>query len=128
MGTKLSVFLLVSLLLSWSWPTGGASLKPKAAEPPVLHLPQLAKEAVQKGQSELTVPPGVYRLPADTHLRDIHDLTIHGTGVRLVRDSFDGSSLGLLRCNNVTLSGFTFDYDPLPFTQGTIVSRSSDGL
>ena len=124
----LFVFLLAGLLPGRVFLGAGASVRTTRAEPSVLHLDQLAKEAVRKGQSEITVSPGVYRLPPHAQLRDIHDLTIYGTDVRLLPASEVGNGLTLFRCNNLTLSGFTFDYDPLPFTQGTIVSRSSDGL
>ncbi len=56
---------------------------------------------------------------AQFHLEDVHDLTIEGKGARLL-NSPGNSLFTLAGCHNVVISGFTVDYDPLTFTQGTI--------
>ena len=70
----------------------------------------------------VTVPPGVYRL-CDTESRgikisDIKDAVILAEGVTLVLKPAQG--LKFEGCKNVRVKGLTVDYDPLPFSQGTI--------
>lgn len=73
--------------------------------------------------SEIVIPPGTYRTPAGgiklTGLRDVH---IKADGVTLLATNPKSTALSFENCTNVTLQGLTVDYDPLPFTQGTLTS------
>src|SRR5690606_17311275 len=94
-------------------------------------LQTLIDRAIEQGDAELVIPPGEYRLtpPAE---RAPH-LTIHGaenlrivaTGVTLVCTKLN-LAVDVEDCRNLTLEGLTIDYDPLPFTQGTIAGVSED--
>jgi hypothetical protein len=64
----------------------------------------------------------------NTHLTlfDAEDATIEGDGATLVMTD---PTRGAFRClgSSIAMSGLEFDYDPLPFTQGTIQALSDDG-
>lgn len=72
--------------------------------------------------SRLTLPPGTYRLcdqPGKGLLfRDWENKEIVAEGVTLILKP--GQGVTLKDCRQVRLRGLTVDYDPLPFTQGTI--------
>ena len=83
--------------------------------------------AITAGASSVTIAPGDYRIGSSSNtilpIYGASDLTIIADGVNLIATdlkqviSFGGAS-------NVTLRGATIDYDPLPFTQGTVVNVS----
>ncbi len=70
----------------------------------------------------LTIPPGTYRL-CDTessgiNISGIEDAVMAAEGVTVVLKSPQG--LRFEDCKNVRVTGLTVDYDPFPFSQGTI--------
>lgn len=74
-------------------------------------------------ETKRAIPPGTYRLPeGGIVLRDLHDVEIDGTGVTLIATDLKSSALKVANSRNVKLKGFTIDYDPLPFTQGTVTA------
>ncbi|MGN6555956.1 MAG: right-handed parallel beta-helix repeat-containing protein [Verrucomicrobiota bacterium] len=86
--------------------------------------------------TKLVFPKRTYRLgrreDSDFQfaLKGIVGLTIDGNGSSLVLDPHNGI-FSLAKCRDVTIGGFEIDFNPLPFTQGTIVdvlpkSRSFD--
>jgi hypothetical protein len=89
---------------------------------------QLLKDlqmAIDDGQKVFCILPGHYRFARDSDVQrivisDIDGMQIEAKGVTFWFDL--ESSLILRNCSNVTLSGLTIDYDPLPFTQGTITA------
>lgn len=52
-------------------------------------------------------------------------LTIDGTGVHIVMTQFN-SAINLIRCTGITITNLTVDYNPLPFTQGTVSQISTN--
>ena len=48
---------------------------------------------------------------------------IEGNGTTLVFSDREGTTWSFDSCRNITLRGFTIDYDPLPFVQGRIWTR-----
>ena len=100
-----------------------------AAQPSVQ---QLIDEAIKTDQRQLTIPPGEYRVaPANevgphVTIRNAKDLAIDATGVTLICTTAN-QALRIEGSANVTIKGLAIDYDPLPFTQGTIVSMADDG-
>ena len=88
--------------------------------------------AIQAGPgSRVVLSPKTYRLlenPRSDYqldLTDVGGLIIEGNGARLINTP--SSNLIRLRgCQGVTVRGLTVDYDPLPFTQGTIVQVDAD--
>ncbi|NBS79715.1 hypothetical protein EBS57_07905, partial [bacterium] len=81
--------------------------------------------AVASGQSQVRIQPGVYTnivpVGSDPHLRlaNLSNLDIDATDVTLVCSRMV-RAIFIRDCTNVTLSGLTIDYVPLPMTQGTI--------
>lgn len=98
----------------------------QAAEPETKDVKALFQEIASK--TKPTIPAGTYRLPAGgIVLKDLHDVEIDGTGVKLVATDLKATALKLVNCRNITLRGFTVDYDPLPFTQGTVTAVDAKG-
>ena len=92
-------------------------------------LVQLTTEAALAGQKEVRWPEGTYRLSTKdgTHLRlsNLTNMRIDARGVTIICTKVK-PALALGGCTNVELIGLTIDYDPLPFTQGTVVAIDSD--
>ncbi len=82
-----------------------------------------------KGEKTITIPPGRYRVAP---VRGHHLVLSKLSGVRIVADGVElvctdtTRALTIAECAGVTVRGLTIDYDPLPFTQGRIVSLSAD--
>lgn len=102
-----------------------------AAAEDTVALQDLIDRAISAHESKLVIPRGIYRVtppkPQAPHLtlRNAKDLTIDATGVTLVCTTLN-QAVRLDGCSNVTIVGLTIDYDPLPFTQGTITRISDD--
>ena len=109
---------------------------PQQAEPVVRHdagtpfdLQGFIDQELQSGKQRIVIPPGRHRVtPKDKiHLilEDLSDIEIDATGAEMVCTETT-RALRINNCTNVTLRGLTIDYDPLPYTQGRIVSLSQD--
>lgn len=83
-----------------------------------------ALEAAKAGGT-VTLPAGRVRVEP-VRLQGAEGLTIVGDDTTLVFSNLDGFGLSFVDCRNLMLRGFSIDYDPLPFTQGTITSRADD--
>lgn len=82
--------------------------------------------ALKQGEKRIVIPPGVYRLDPQAggelwNLSNLKDVEIVADGVTLVGTKLM-RAISLFRCSGVTLRGLTIDYDPLPFTQGTVIA------
>ncbi|XHR29488.1 MAG: hypothetical protein ACFUZC_02790 [Chthoniobacteraceae bacterium] len=88
-------------------------------------LPGFIEAAVREGKTKVVLPPGTYRMDAPLLLRELKDIEIDGSNVLLVMNHSD-EALKIEKCDNVTVRGVSLDYDPLPFTQGTIQEVSPD--
>ncbi len=96
------------------------------------------KAAQESGvPARIVFPKGTYHFASDLELSyndgafqliGVHDLEIDGNGSELI---ITRSQMGLVYakgCTNIAVRNFTVDYDPLPFTQGTIESvNAGDG-
>jgi hypothetical protein len=84
---------------------------------------------LKAGNRRITVPPGRYRVtPRNAQhlvLRDLQDVQILADGVEMTCTETT-RALTVASCRNVTVRGLVIDYDPLPFTQGRIVSLTED--
>ncbi len=84
---------------------------------------------VQAGEKRIVVPPGRYRVKPQRAqhlaLKGLADVTLIADGVEMICTE-TSRALTLTGCTNVTVRGLSIDYDPLPFTQGRIVSLSAD--
>ena len=110
---KLKLILIyMTTLTALSWPTVAAE---------VTELQALIDEAISTQQAELVISPGRYLQDATLRLEDVQNLKILAKDVTLVMTEFV-PALALKQAQQVTVTGLTIDYDPLPFTQGTITA------
>jgi hypothetical protein len=84
-------------------------------------------DAVAAAAKTVTLPKGRVLVEGKLRVRGAKDLVIEGAGTTLVFSDRDGTTWSFDSCRNITLRGFTIDYDPLPFIQGRITGRSEDG-
>lgn len=92
-----------------------------------LDLAAIIGSAAGKTDSVVRLPAGEFRVPGRTVVvRGARGLTIDGTGAKLVFNKAEDAAIRFENCDGVTLRGFTIDYDPLPYTQGSIVEKAPD--
>lgn len=85
--------------------------------------------AAAKSKKNFNVPKGVYRFrdtviprqPTHIQLRNVNNFTIEGNDSLFIFER-QASCLKLTRCDNLTIKNLKFDFDPLPYTQGTVVA------
>ena len=86
-------------------------------------------QQVAAGERRIVIPPGRHRVsPNDrTHLRleNLRDIEIIAEDAEMICTETT-RAMSIKNCHNVALRGLTIDYDPLPFTQGRIVSMSNN--
>jgi hypothetical protein len=92
-------------------------------------LPTIVQKQLDAGAKKVVVPLGHYRLKP-THgvhwrLSGLKDVEIVAHGVEMVCTE-TRQAVRVEDCTNLKLSGLTIDYDPLPFTQGTITGLAED--
>jgi hypothetical protein len=85
-------------------------------------IQSLIDEANSRNEKSVVVPPGEYRLDTELRLNALHDFTLHAEGARLIFTHLKRGGVLVTDCENLTLRGFTLDYDPLPFTQAGITA------
>ena len=88
---------------------------------------EILDHAVETGVKRVMLPKGRVEVAGKLRVRGAKDLVIEGVGTTLVFADKDGTTWSFDSCRNITLRGFTIDYDPLPFVQGRITGRSKDG-
>ncbi|MEZ0275291.1 MAG: hypothetical protein ACAH88_10330, partial [Roseimicrobium sp.] len=109
-----SILLLLFTFLA----TSAAS----AAEPD-FDVSKALKTLASTPGAELQIPPGRYLLPkGGLVIEKCKGTTIHAIGVTFVATDLSAPALQFIKCENVTVKGLVIDFDPLPFTQGTITS------
>ncbi len=83
------------------------------------------------GNKEIIIPPGSYRVKPKRRqhlvLKDLNGVQIIANGVEMICTETT-RALTIDNCRDVTVRGLTIDYDPLPYTQGRIVSMSEDKM
>ena len=108
----------------------------KASKLPVITDIDLQKQifkAVEEHWPVLELPRGRYVLNRPLLIDRATDLTIEGNGSLLVYTIADNPKLPptfattIQNCRNLTIRNLTVDFDPLPFTQGTLINMSPDG-
>ena len=83
------------------------------------------------GPVQITFEPGVYHFASDTEkltkkdgalpLFGLTNLVVEGNGAEIIINRPHMCFVYAQGCTNIIVRNFTVDYDPLPFTQGTIV-------
>ncbi|MEX0745970.1 MAG: right-handed parallel beta-helix repeat-containing protein [Phycisphaeraceae bacterium] len=82
--------------------------------------------AIAEGAREVRIQPGTYHLYEQLEIRNASDLVIDGTDVNLVFTVSNLKAIRVARCENITIKGFTIDFDPLPFVQGPVTRINAD--
>ena len=88
---------------------------------------EILDNAVQSGAKVVELPAGRVVVEGKLHVQGAENLVIAGPDTTLVFSDIEGTTWSFNSCRNITLRGFTIDYDPLPFIQGRITGRSEDG-
>lgn len=85
-------------------------------------LQSLVDDAVARGESRVVFPSGEHRLNTALRLQGLSGITIDGSGARLVFTNLKDGGIAISDTKNLILRDLVIDFDPLPFTQGTIES------
>lgn len=91
----------------------------------------MVAEAIKRGDAKIVIPPGTYRLAPEGggkvvwSLQGAKNVEIIADGVSLVSTKLT-RAVNLDSCTKITIQGLTVDYDPLPFTQGTVTQVAED--
>lgn len=94
---------------------------------------QTAVKALGKGNAELRFDPGVYDVNPGggeysqkerpvLSLQGLENVVVDGQGASIL---IQRPSIGFLKgqgCRNIIVRNFSVDYDPLPFSQGTVIA------
>ena len=87
-------------------------------------------QAVLSGKEKVVLRPGVYRGRVDGNvfitIKDANSLEVDAGGVTMICEKLT-RAIEIHNCQNIQIRGLTVDYDPLPFTQGTIVEVDPAG-
>ncbi|HEY9250295.1 MAG TPA: hypothetical protein VIO38_14235, partial [Rariglobus sp.] len=86
---------------------------------------RLIRDAVQSGQTVVKLPAGVHRIDETILIKDAHNLVIDGSETTLVMTNRNRGLLHVGGGDQLTIRGLTLDYDPLPFTQGTVTKADT---
>ncbi|MBO4954181.1 MAG: S-layer homology domain-containing protein, partial [Clostridia bacterium] len=93
---------------------------------------KMINDAYAAGEKEVTIAPGAYRIkstPKGGHIRleNMKDFTINGEGVILLLQTQSANGFYMSDCENVTLDGFTLDWEKGAIMQGQIYNVDPDG-
>lgn len=96
-------------------------------------LNKVINDQIAAGVKEITVAPGAYRLksqPRGGHiaLYDVEGVTINGYGVSILGQTTTTNIFKLENCKDVTINGFTNDYEGGCIFQGQIYNIDPDGF
>ena len=83
------------------------------------------RDAIDRGDSKITIEPGFYRIGRDAVQSIIidgaRDFTVNAHGVHVIQESTT-AHLIVRNSINTTVRGFKFDLATLPFTQGVVTA------
>lgn len=87
-------------------------------------IARAAAEAAKAGPAHIVLnleKNASYRIKRPLAFRQLHGFELNGNGAQLINTTRSGT-LVISGCNHLTIRDLTIDYDPLPFTQGTITA------
>jgi parallel beta-helix repeat protein len=94
--------------------------------PPTSAVQRLIDDAIAQKKTQVALPAGVVRVGKGLRVTKADGLLIDGSRTTLVVTTPSEMALHVSRSREVMVYGLTIDYDPLPFTQGTIVAKADD--
>jgi hypothetical protein len=92
-----------------------------------ISVQEMLDRSVETAAAKIVLPEGRVEVAGKLRVRGARNFVIEGPGTTLVFADKDGTTWSFDSCRNITLRGFTIDYNPLPFIQGYITGRSEDG-
>jgi hypothetical protein len=105
--------------------TAGSADHDAAFAKAVAAISEAAAEAKKAGRPAHIVlnldRNAAYRIKRPIVLKQLSGIEVHGNGAQLINTA-RASTLQISDASHVTIRDLTIDYDPLPFTQGTIAS------
>ncbi|WP_298276845.1 right-handed parallel beta-helix repeat-containing protein [uncultured Bradyrhizobium sp.] len=87
-------------------------------------IAKAAAEAAKAGPAHIVLnleKNASYRIKRPLAFRQLYGFELNGNGAQLINTTRTGT-LVVSGCNRLTVRDLTIDYDPLPFTQGTITA------
>lgn len=93
-----------------------------------VNFTRLIRDAVKSGQPVLKLPAGIHRIDETVIVTEARNLEIDGTGTTLLMTSRRRGILYLAGGDHLTIRGLTLDYDPIPFTQGTVTKADTNSF
>lgn len=92
-------------------------------------MQQIIDQAIASGQASVTITPGRYEIQPSGKRSGVHlyfenarNLEVVATGVTWVFKDPAMAGVAFNGCDGLTIRGLTIDYDPLPYTQGSVVA------
>lgn len=82
---------------------------------------ELLDSARKDGKNAIVLPSGIHKLSGELRLQNLKDFTLDGNGATLLMAEYS-PAMRIEQCENLTIKNLTIDYDPLPHTQGTVLS------
>lgn len=96
-------------------------------------LQQQIDAAIARGENRFVIPVGEHRLSSGLRLRNLKNFTLEAapvatdqTPATLVFTNLRDGGILATDCDGLTLHGFSIDFDPIAFTQGTIESINTE--
>lgn len=85
-------------------------------------------EGQDKDDYELYKQVNKYKVPSCLKLENIHGVTLAGQGVEteIIVNCPMAGTFELWNCSDIVMRDFCIDYDPIPFTQGTITGINQE--
>lgn len=102
-----------------------AAPAPTPVSPAAVNFTRLIRDAIQSGQTTLKLPSGVHRIDELITIKDARNLVIDGSETTLVMTNNRRGVLYISGGDRLAIKGLTIDYDPLPYTQGTVTKADA---
>lgn len=119
-------FVMLSMLNAFVYLSG---LSTASAQ---FNVQSAVNAAIANGGGTVNVPTGTYTFNGGLNFTNGKNVVLEGNGSTFVfkgTETTVGSGTNGVRisdCQNITLRNFKIDYNPLPFTQGTVVATGAD--
>lgn len=110
-------------------PEGFSANEPVDEGKPInTEIAKMIKDAVRSNAKTLKLPEGTFYLDQTIIISGAKNLEIDGAGTTLIMTTRNRSIFYLTGNADLMIRGLTLDYNPLPFTQGTITNVASDSF
>jgi len=87
-------------------------------------IAKAAADAAKAGPAHIVLnleKSALYRIKRPLAFKQLYGFELNGNGAQLINTARSGT-LAISSCDHLTVRDLTIDYDPLPFTQGTITA------